>query len=327
MIHRIWLAAPLMAWLLFMPCTNALAQSGDPIVAVAPGLTKPIEISASRLAAYLERHPFVEPKKAVQNIVDIAFLAQSAQSKGLGDIVVLHTWYAVLAEQYLDTFEEKYTAEKLSEDKLKAVYTKPQNYYRYNHPDLVNVDHIVLGVKSKSRLALPSVEPQLSDAKRLIHKLYATLTETNEITRDGFLKAGDDLKTAAAGLGLEIEAQKIGWFAQSGPLSRNLDKRFVEVSFALKTNELSVPFSTRFGWHIVRFESRAKARELTFDDAKAEIAKQMLLPERKREFDKLCQRLANQYQPLSDQPGLARLIDPRLINAEGDKRRAVPVSQ
>ena len=185
-----------------------------------------------------------------------------------------------------------------------------QNYYRYNHPDLVNVDHIVLGVKSKSRLELPSVEPQLSDAKRLIHKLHATLTETNEITRDGFLKAGDDFKTDAAGLGLEIEAQKIGWFAQSGPLSRNLDKRFVEVSFALKKNELSVPFSTRFGWHIVRFESRAKARELTFDDAKSEIAKQMLLPERKREFDKLCQRLANQYQPLSDQPGLARLIDP-----------------
>ena len=209
MIHRIWLAAPLMAWLLLMPCTNVLAQSGDPIVAVAPGLTKPIEISASRLAAYLERHPFVEPKKALQNIVDIAFLAQSAQNKGLGDIVVLHTWYAVLAEQYLDTFEDKYTAEKLSEDKLKAVYNKPQNYYRYNHPDLVNVDHIVLGVKSKSRLELPSVEPQLSDAKRLIHKLHATLTETNEITRDGFLKAGDDLKTDAARLGLEIEAQKL----------------------------------------------------------------------------------------------------------------------
>ena len=105
-----------------MPCTNVLAQSGDPIVGVAPGLTKPIEISASRLAAYLERHPFVEPKKAVQNIVDIAFLAQSAQSKGLGDIVVLHTWYAVLAEQYLDIFEDKYTAEKPSEDKPKAVY-------------------------------------------------------------------------------------------------------------------------------------------------------------------------------------------------------------
>ena len=318
---------PLIASFLFMPFTDVLAELGDPVVAVAPGLTKPIEISASRLAEYLERHPFVEPEKALQNIADIAFLAQGAKKKGLGDIVVLHTWYVTLAEQYLKTFEEKLTAEKISEDKLKAVYNEPQNFIKFNHPEMVNVDHIVLGVKSNSRLAFPTVEPQISDAKRLINKLYAALNESKENTREGFLAAADDLKAEAEGLGFEIEPQKIGWFAKSGPLSRGMDKRFAEVSFSLKKNELSVPFSTRFGWHIVRFLSREKARKLSFLEARSEIAEQMVLPERKREFDKLCQRLANQYLPLSNQPGLARLIDPRLLYAEGAKRRAVPVSQ
>ena len=97
MIQRTLFRFPLIALFLCMPLTDVLAQNRDPVVAVAEGLTKPIEIPASRLAAYLEKHPFVEPEKALQNIADIAFLAQGAQKKGLGDIVVLHTWYVVLA--------------------------------------------------------------------------------------------------------------------------------------------------------------------------------------------------------------------------------------
>ena len=126
---------------------------------------------------------------------------------------------------------------------------------------------------------------------------------------------------------LQIKSEKIGWFAlEEGPLSRNMDSVFARQTFALKAGEISRPFPTKFGWHIIRQFKCEDAKHETYEEARVSIAKRILGDVRKRELGILTRSLADTYDPVSDGAGLRRLIrlEPLL---QSEEKRSLPSLQ
>jgi len=50
-----------------------------------------------------------------------------------------------------------------------------------------------------------------------------------------------------------------------------LDKKFTEVAFQTQKDEISMPFQTQYGWHILQVQNRRKAAQPSFEDMRSEI--------------------------------------------------------
>lgn len=50
-----------------------------------------------------------------------------------------------------------------------------------------------------------------------------------------------------------------------------LEAKFTKVAFATKKGEISDPFETEYGWHILQVQDRRKASQPSFDDMRSEI--------------------------------------------------------
>lgn len=136
---------------------------------------------------------------------------------------------------------------KVSDADVKAYYD--QHPEQYSQPATRDVRHIL--VKTKA----------------LADKLYAQL------------KGGANFAALA-----KRYSQDPGSKAQGGKLTVYKGQtvpQFDQVAFSLKTNELSKPVHTQFGWHIIQALSDVKAKKTTpFAQVKASIRQQLLQQKR-----------------------------------------------
>jgi len=50
-----------------------------------------------------------------------------------------------------------------------------------------------------------------------------------------------------------------------------LEAKFTQIAFATKKDEISIPFETEYGWHILQVQNRRKAAQPSFEDMHSEI--------------------------------------------------------
>lgn len=303
----------------------AQKTAGDPIVARATGITAPIKIRASALTRYLNDYPSASAEDAAQRLVDFELLAQLARQQGLDKTpAFVDEQTKALAFTYLRRiFEKKWSASTVPEDDLRRVYDI--NLIKFIHPDLCNPDHILIGHRPEKGMVMP-VDSTLAEAARgLIQKIYAELLANPPRTQVEFLQFFRPFEAETKAQGLLIESQSIGWFSlEKGPLNRGIDPDFARVAFNLKPGEISKPFPTPFGWHIIRQFKCEAAKNQTYEQARTSISERILGDVRKRELGRLSRQLAEQYPPASDGVGLRRLIRlAPLLRAE--QKNTVPV--
>ena len=287
----------------------AQAPSRDPVVARADGIVAPIEIRASVLHRHLKAHPNEQPEQAAQNLVDFALLSQLAKQQNLHETPAFQDEETkALALTYLRrVFEVKWSENAVPEEDLRRVYDI--NLMKFIHPDLCNPDHILIGHRPDKGMVMPTDPTLAAKAKRLIDKLHTELVKKPPASQVEFLQSFRPFEDEAKAAGLILESQTIGWFSrEKGPLDRGIDPTFARETFALSPGEISNPFSTEFGWHIVRLFKCEPAKNQTYEDARASIAKRILGDVRKRELGRLSRSLAERYPPASDGVGLRRLI-------------------
>jgi len=58
-----------------------------------------------------------------------------------------------------------------------------------------------------------------------------------------------------------------------------LEKQFTQKAFSAKTGEISEPFETKYGWHILQVQNRRKAPQPTFEEMRSEIVNFMTYDE------------------------------------------------
>ena len=106
------------------------------------------------------------------------------------------------------------------------------------------------------RTGRPKSEDGVQDAEeriRLVHKK---------------LKDGEGFETLAMAYSDDLRTRENG--GEVGPIRRNMpiDPAFLEHAFALKKDEISEPFRTALGWHIIRVLDDQDADAPDYDEPK-----------------------------------------------------------
>ena len=155
--------------------------------------------------------------------------------------------------------EAKALADK-DPDRIKKLYE--QNRARYDQKRKVRVRHVLARV------------PQGGDegaAKKKIEEAAARA------------KKGEDFAKLAAALSEDENSKARG--GDLGFVSEGLfDEVFAKAALALEPGQLSDPVRTQSGWHLVKAEEVVPARTVTLEQARLDIARELLVKDRARKL-------------------------------------------
>jgi parvulin-like peptidyl-prolyl isomerase len=198
------------------------------------------------------------------------FPDDAAFKKALGEF---GTTEAELREQVtvgvtIETLMKDVTKDlSVSEDRLKAFYS--ENQAQFKHDEEVSAAHILI-------------------------KTDATAKDTKEDEAKALAKIQDLLKQIRGGADFAELAKKHsedpGSGSQGGDLGffgkGRMVPEFEKAAFSMKDGEVSEPFKTQFGYHIIKRNEYRPARTETYDQVKDQIKENLLSQERNQAFQK-----------------------------------------
>ncbi|MEK9983222.1 MAG: peptidylprolyl isomerase [Opitutae bacterium] len=123
-----------------------------------------------------------------------------------------------------------------------------------------------------------------------IHASHILIRDKSDIGREKLdavieaLDSGRDFEELAREFSEDTSAEQggdLGWLPRGQTVAK-----FEKVAFSLELDEISDPFETQFGWHIVRLHERQDARTQSLEEVSEQIA-MMLLRERRNESYRL----------------------------------------
>lgn len=114
-----------------------------------------------------------------------------------------------------------------------------------------------------SHLFLTIHDAEKSQREKTIHHFHQLITRSQATLSDLAKQHSDDPRTKNTG-------GNLGWFSVD-----RVPADFAEQVFQLKPNQLSEPFLTKLGWHIVLLHDKRPARAASFDECRDEIFAQL----------------------------------------------------
>ena len=123
-----------------------------------------------------------------------------------------------------------------------------------------------------------------------IHASHILIRDKSDIGREKLdavieaLDSGRDFQELAREFSEDTSSEQggdLGWLPRGQTVAK-----FEKVAFSLELDEISDPFETQFGWHIVRLHERQDARTQSLEEVSEQIA-MMLLRERRNESYRL----------------------------------------
>ena len=123
-----------------------------------------------------------------------------------------------------------------------------------------------------------------------IHASHILIRDKSDIGREKLdavieaLDSGRDFEELAREFSEDTSSEQggdLGWLPRGQTVAK-----FEKVAFSLELDEISDPFETQFGWHIVRLHERQDARTQSLEEVSEQIA-MMLLRERRNESYRL----------------------------------------
>ena len=239
MINKVIVAACLAV----VPYATTLAQSNaDPVIMTVAGVDVPrseFEYSYNK-----NNTDGVIDKKTVEEYVELfvnyKLKVQAALDARLDTMADFRKEFAQYRDQQvLPTFVTE--ADMLEE--AHKVYD--QTVENIGPDGLVNAAHILIMMPQKA------TEEQQRDAKRRIDSVYTAL------------QGGADFEALAKQVSQDPGSAKrggvLGWFSR-----HQMVKEFEDAAFALQPGQMSKPFQSPFGWHIVLMKERKQLEPFDF---------------------------------------------------------------
>jgi parvulin-like peptidyl-prolyl isomerase len=166
---------------------------------------------------------------------------------------------------YINRYFQKFLQEKVTEQAMNNFYSSHAADYQ---DKMIKVAHILLRTHRK----MAPVERQ------------AKLTQARDA--HSRLKKGEDFaETAEAFSEDKASAKKggdLGWIKQG-----SVDPRFSEKVFSMKTGQVSEPFETAFGYHIVKILEEPKTIKRSFQAVQGDIRYKLHAQAKKAEIERL----------------------------------------
>jgi len=165
----------------------------------------------------------------------------------------------------ISRYFERYLKESVDDQKIQNYYAVNENKYMDTK---VNVAHVLFRLKKG-----------MTEAER-----KAKLTTASEAWSK--IKAGEDFGKIADDYSEDrISAKKmgdLGWLKKG-----SIDPVFSEKVFGMKKGEISAPFETSFGYHIVKIIEEPKTVKKTFEAVKGDIRYLLRQQTKQAELDRL----------------------------------------
>lgn len=158
----------------------------------------------------------------------------------------------------------KFLADSATEAKLKEKYEKGLSQYKKEK-------------KVKARHLLVAYE----GARRASERLKGVTKEAAQAKAEGLLKQAQSANLTAFTDLVKKNTDEESGKKSGGDLgffkAGDMAKEFSDAAFAMKKGDTSGVVESPFGFHIIRVEDIEEAKETTFDEAKIELAKQLLV--------------------------------------------------
>lgn len=160
---------------------------------------------------------------------------------------------------------------KLQSEKVKVTDKEVEEFYaqnkeKFKQKEEVRASHIIILTNDKDE----------KKAKETINKIY------NEI------KGGFGFAEAAKKYSEDGSAQQggdLGYFSRG-----KMVQEFEEVAFRLNKNEISKPFKSRFGYHILKVTDKKPEKQFSFEEVKENIKNHIISEKTKKILDGIIEK-------------------------------------
>ena len=204
--------------------------------------------------------------KALEHYLEREALTHAIENTDLLDQAMVETEINEFKKQiYISRYFEKFLNDNVNEAVIRNYYVAHQDEYETNK---IRVAHIL--VRTNPKMSTEEVQAKRTAA----HEIYSKL------------KTGEDFATIANQYSEDkISAGKggdLGWIAEGG-----IDPVFSERIFVMQEGELSEPFQTTFGYHIVKVLSGPQVVKQPFESVKGDIRYQLRSEAKQAEIKRL----------------------------------------
>ena len=221
---------------------TATAQKSDPVIMTVAGVDVPrseFEYSYNK-----NNTDGVIDKKTVEEYVDLFINYKLKVQAALDARIDTTTAFLNEFAQYRD--QQIRPTFVTDDDMLTEAHKVYDQTVEAIGPDgLVQASHILILIPQKA------TDAQQQDAKRRIDSVYTAL------------KAGAEFEALAKQVSQDPgSAQRggmLGWFSRN-----QMVKEFEDVAFSLQPGEMSAPFQSPFGWHIILMKDRKQFEPFDF---------------------------------------------------------------
>jgi parvulin-like peptidyl-prolyl isomerase len=152
----------------------------------------------------------------------------------------------IILENYIKSISDKIT---VSDKEIKEYYNK--NKDEFKQEEQVRASHIIISSKNGEKVAQEKINKIYSEIKDGLSFEEAA----KKYSEDGSASTGGDL----------------GFFRRG-----MMVKEFEDVAFNTKKGEISKPFKTEFGYHILKVTDKKEEKQLSLEEAKETIKSNLI---------------------------------------------------
>lgn len=283
-----------------------VAKVGDYVISVGE-----VEDRINKQSPFL-RSRYTEPERRMeflQNMIRFELLARAAQKKGYHRDDEVERQVKQMMVQVLTRreFDERLTAESVTEDEVRAYYDSHQD--EYDKPEMVRASHVLVAEEARARELLKQAQDSKTDA-RAFRRLAQERSE-DEATKT----RGGDLR----------------YFPRDGRREQGdpeVPREVVTAAFACKNvgDVAPRPVKSAKGWHVVKLTGRRDPIHRSVEEVGPQIRNRLWREKRAKSMEDFVANLRS-TRPLEIEEELLNLVrvnPPRGHEGGGNPAAASP---
>ncbi len=270
---------------LLLASQNPPMSARDFDAKIRAGLRDELVPSAIAQSAFVTKSELDRLMRLLSEHRDVTFAALPPPAKDTAPVTPaqVEAWYKAhkseyrqpetVRLEYVEVATDNVPAPAVDEATLRGRYQ--QQIAKYASPERRDVAHILIAVPANAsnsdKQAAEAKAKKLAEQARAPGADFAALAKANSDDAGSKGNGGD-----------------LGWITKG-----SMPEAFDAAAFAMKPGDVRGPIRSDFGWHIIELKQVQPGVQKSFEDVRADLAKELQEGDREREFNELVGKLVD----------------------------------